>query len=52
MKKRIVYLILDAKEPVHLEVISTEDEINKLINLLQSTYKFSHFSVVPLKDTK
>jgi hypothetical protein len=47
-KKRIVYLILEAKEPVHMEIISSEDEINKLIKLLESTYHFQYLSVIPL----
>ena len=52
MRRRIVYLILDAKEPVHLEIISSEDEVNNLIKLLQSTYKFSYFNVIPLRESK
>lgn len=52
MKKRIVYLILDAKEPVHLEAISSEEELNRLIKLLEGNYKFTYFSAVPLKEEK
>ena len=49
-KKRIVYMILGAKEPVHLEVISCEEEINKLIKLLEKTYHFQYISVTPAKE--
>ena len=51
-KKRIVFLTLEAKDPVHLEVISSEDEINKLVRLLEKTYYFQYFSVVPTKEDK
>lgn len=51
-KKRIVFLTLESKEPVHIEVISSEDEINKLIKLLEKTYYFQYFSVVPAKEDK
>jgi hypothetical protein len=50
IKKRIVYLILGKKEPVHLEIISTEEEINKLVKLLEANYYFQYFNVVPLKE--
>jgi hypothetical protein len=43
-------MILDAKEPVHIEAISSEEELNKLIKLLESTYKFTYFKVIPLRD--
>jgi hypothetical protein len=49
-KRRIVYLILGSKEPVHLEVIACEEEVNKLISLLETTYHFEYFSILPLKD--
>lgn len=49
-KRRLVYLILGKTEPVHLEIISTEEEINKLVSLLETTYHFQYFSVIPLKE--
>ncbi len=48
-KKRIVFLTLNSKEPVHMEIISSEQEINKIVNLLEKTYHFQYFSVVPLQ---
>jgi hypothetical protein len=50
IKKRIVYMILGKKEPVHLEVISTEEEINKLVKLLETSYYFQYFNIIPLKE--
>lgn len=51
-KKRIVYMILGEEEPVHLEIISSENEINKIIKLLECNYKFKYFSVTPEKKEK
>ena len=51
-KKRIVFLTLHSKEPVHLEIISSEEEINKIVTLLENTYHFQYFSVVPIKEDK
>jgi hypothetical protein len=50
IKKRIVYLILGQKEPVHLEIISTEEEVNKIIKLLEANYYFQYFNIIPLKE--
>ncbi len=52
-KKRIVFLTLGSKEPVHVEIISSEEEINKIVTLLEKTYHFQYFSVVPIaKENK
>jgi hypothetical protein len=51
-KKRIVFLILNSKEPIHMEIISTEEEINKVIQLLESSYLFQYFNVIPAKEDK
>ena len=52
MKKRIVYMILNEEDTVHLEVISSENQINKLISLLEHNYKFKYFSITPKKDNE
>ena len=50
-KKRIVFLRLNSKDPVHVEIISTEEEINKLIQILQKNYLFQSFNIIPvIKD--
>jgi hypothetical protein len=52
-KKRLVFLTLESKEPVHMEILSSEEEINKIINLLEKNYLFQYFSVVPVhKESK
>ena len=51
-KRRIVFLTLDSKEPIHMEIISSEEEINKIIQLLESSYLFKYFNVIPAKEDK
>jgi hypothetical protein len=43
-------MLLEGKDPVHMEIISTEEEINRIVKLLECTYLFKYFSVVPLKE--
>lgn len=45
-------MILESNTSVHLEAISSDEEINKLITLLEKTYNFAYFSSIPIKDNK
>ena len=51
-KRRIVFLRLNSKEPIHIEIISSSEEINNIIHLLESSYHFEYFSVIPVEDNK